>query len=73
MVGRDDLTMNFTTEEHGVGTLDLSHGGRLDIGDTLELIPSHICPVLNLFDSVYTARGSEVVGELLVAGRGKVR
>jgi D-serine deaminase-like pyridoxal phosphate-dependent protein len=73
VVGRDDLTMNFTTEEHGVGTIDLSQGGRLDIGDTLELIPSHICPVVNLFDSVYTARGSVVVGELLVAGRGKVR
>jgi D-serine deaminase-like pyridoxal phosphate-dependent protein len=73
VVGRDDLTMNFTTEEHGVGAIDLSHGGRLAIGDTLELIPSHICPVINLFDSVYTSRDGVVVGEVRVAGRGKVR
>jgi D-serine deaminase-like pyridoxal phosphate-dependent protein len=72
-VGRDDLTMSFTTEEHGVGTIDLSQGDRLDIGDRLEFIPSHICPVVNLFDSVYVARGSVVVDEYRVAGRGKVR
>jgi len=72
-VGRDDLTMSFITEEHGVGVIDLEKGGRLEIGDKLELIPSHICPVVNLFDSVYVARGGEVVDEFLVAGRGKVR
>jgi D-serine deaminase-like pyridoxal phosphate-dependent protein len=71
--GRDDLTMQFTTEEHGVGTIDLAAGSRLDIGDKLLVIPSHICPVLNLFDVVATARGGEVTGELTVAGRGKVR
>jgi D-serine deaminase-like pyridoxal phosphate-dependent protein len=72
-VGRDDLTMSFTTEEHGIGTIDLSLGGRLDIGDTLELIPSHICPVVNLFDSAYAVRDGVVVDEFRVAGRGKVR
>jgi D-serine deaminase-like pyridoxal phosphate-dependent protein len=72
-VGRDDLTMSFTTEEHGIGTIDLSLGGRLDIGDKLEFIPSHICPVVNLFDSVYAARDGIVVDEFRVAGRGKVR
>ncbi|MGA7836306.1 MAG: alanine racemase [Acidimicrobiales bacterium] len=72
-VGRDDLTMSFITEEHGVGAIDLEKGGRLAIGDTLELIPSHVCPVINLFDSVYVARGDEVVDEYRVAGRGKVR
>jgi D-serine deaminase-like pyridoxal phosphate-dependent protein len=72
-VGRDDLTMSFTTEEHGVGTIDLSLGGHLNIGDKLEFIPSHVCPVVNLFDSVYAARGGVVVDEYRVAGRGKVR
>lgn len=73
VAGRDDLTMSFTTEEHGVGAIDLSKGGRLNIGDKLELIPSHICPVVNLFDSVFVARGDEVVDEVRVAGRGRVR
>ncbi len=73
VVGREDLTMSFTSEEHGVGTIDLGQGGRLAIGDTLELIPSHVCPVVNLFDMAYAIRGDEVVGELRVEGRGKVR
>lgn len=72
-VGRDDLTMNFTTEEHGAGTIDLNEGGRLEIGDKIEFIPSHICPVVNLFDSVYATRRGDVIEELRVAGRGKVR
>jgi D-serine deaminase-like pyridoxal phosphate-dependent protein len=73
VVGRDDLTMQFTTEEHGVGSIDLDHGITLSIGDTLELIPSHICPVINLFDSAFITRSQEVIDEYVVAGRGKVR
>ncbi|HWD95245.1 MAG TPA: alanine racemase [Acidimicrobiales bacterium] len=72
-VGRPDLAMSFTTEEHGVGRIDLEKGGRLEIGDKIEFIPSHICPVLNLFDTVYVARQGDVIDELRVAGRGKVR
>jgi D-serine deaminase-like pyridoxal phosphate-dependent protein len=71
--GRDDLTMKFITEEHGVGEIDLSKGGSLSIGDRLELIPSHICPVINLFDSAFGTRKGEVVQELVVASRGMVR
>ena len=70
---REDLTMQFTTEEHGVGTIDLDRGGTLAIGDKLELIPNHICLVINLFDSAYATRNGKVVEELAVAGRGKVR
>ena len=73
VAGWDDLSMSFTTEEHGVGTLDTSRGGRLEIGDKLLLIPSHVCPVFNLFDSAVVVRGEEVVDEVLVRGRGKVR
>jgi D-serine deaminase-like pyridoxal phosphate-dependent protein len=73
VVGRDDLTMQFITEEHGVGTIDQSRGGTLSIGDKLLLIPSHVCPVINLFDSAYGTRNGEVVQELVVAGRGRVR
>lgn len=72
-VGRDDLTMSFTTEEHGVGTIDLEQGGRLEIGEKIEFIPSHICPVVNLFDSVFVTRDGDVIDEYRVASRGKVR
>jgi len=71
--GRPDLTMSFTSEEHGVGTIDLEQGGQLAIGDKIEFIPSHICPVVNLLDSVFVTRQGDVIDEFRVAGRGKVR
>lgn len=73
VAGRSDLTMSFTTEEHGVGVIDLEQGGHLNIGDKLLFIPSHICPVVNLFDSVSVVEAGQVAGELAVAGRGRVR
>jgi D-serine deaminase-like pyridoxal phosphate-dependent protein len=73
VAGRGDLTMQFISEEHGVGSIDHSSGPGLSIGDKLELIPSHVCPVINLFDRAYAVRQGEVVGELVVAGRGMVR
>lgn len=73
IVGQPDLTMDFITEEHGVGSIDLRHGTSLEIGDKLMLIPSHICTVVNLFDMAYGHRDGVVTQELRVAGRGKVR
>ncbi len=73
VLGRDDMTIDFVSEEHGVGHLDSPRAGSLAIGDKVLLIPHHICPVVNLFDSVTTSRGDLVVGHLAVAGRGRVQ
>ncbi|MEO9180758.1 MAG: alanine racemase [Acidimicrobiales bacterium] len=73
VAGRDDLTMIFTSEEHGVGEIDLDRGGTLAIGDKLRLIPNHVCPVVNLFDSAYGVRDDRVVEMLDITGRGRVR
>jgi D-serine deaminase-like pyridoxal phosphate-dependent protein len=71
--GREELTMEFMNEEHGVGRIDVSRGSSLSIGDKVLMIPSHVCPVVNLFDYAISTRGERVVGQLEVAGRGKVR
>lgn len=73
VVGREDMTMDFVSEEHGVGHLETSNARPLAIGDKVLLIPHHICPVVNLFDQVVTSRGEQVVGHLAVAGRGRVQ
>jgi D-serine deaminase-like pyridoxal phosphate-dependent protein len=73
VVGRPDLTMDFITEEHGVGHLDPDFGDHLSIGDKLLLIPPHACPVVNLFDWAYGHREGQVTEELRVASRGMVR
>ncbi|HSN02775.1 MAG TPA: alanine racemase [Acidimicrobiales bacterium] len=72
VVGRDDLVMDFVSEEHGVGHIDLERGAPLAIGDKVRLIPSHVCPVVNLFDSVTTSRGERVEGRVAVSARGRV-
>ena len=43
------------------------------VGQKVRIIPVHICPVCNLYDSAYLVDGGEVVGEVCIAGRGKLR
>jgi len=69
VVGRSDLELDFTSEEHGVG--HLTGDGGLRIGERLEIIPLHVCPAVNLFDVAYGVRGSAVEREIPVAGRGR--
>jgi D-serine deaminase-like pyridoxal phosphate-dependent protein len=71
VAGRPDLHMDFLSEEHGVGHRD--GAGELRIGDRLQVIPSHACNCVNLFDLAYGVRGDRVERELPIAGRGKVR
>ena len=71
VAGRPELSMRFLSEEHGVGRCATDTGP--EIGERLELIPSHACPVSNLFDTAYGVRGGRLDHELVVAARGKVR
>ncbi len=43
------------------------------IGDKIRIIPVHICPVVNLYDSFYLISGDEVIGEIPILCRGKIR
>ena len=45
---------------------------QLSVGDKIEIIPNHICPVCNLYDRAYLVSGGEVVKELEIAARGKL-
>jgi D-serine deaminase-like pyridoxal phosphate-dependent protein len=46
-------------EEHAV--VELPQGTRLSVGDLVEVIPTHICPVFNLFDRVHVTRGGRLI------------
>ncbi|MBO2451914.1 alanine racemase [Actinomadura barringtoniae] len=72
VAGRPELSMRFLSEEHGIGRCAAETAGP-EIGERLELIPSHACPVSNLFDTAYGVRGGRLDHELAVAARGKVR
>ncbi len=60
------------TEEHGM-LVRQADGPQLQIGQRLELIPNHACPMVNLFDQMYLARDGEVIDVLPVAARGRTQ
>ena len=66
-----DIQLVRCSEEHGWAT-----GGDVDqlrIGERVRLVPSHICPVLNLADEVIVIQGENVIDTWKVAARGKTR
>lgn len=63
-------------DEHGILTWDeseVSEPPPLEIGDRVELIPSHIDPTINLHDFYYAYRDGELTAIWPVAARGKVQ
>ncbi len=59
-------------DEHAV-IEDRAFHDAVRIGDKLRVIPVHICPVCNLYDSLYLVKGDEVTAELEISCRGKMR
>jgi len=71
VVGYPDAVLERLTEEHGM--LSVDEDCDLEVGDTLQIIPNHICSTVNLHDEVYFAGEDGGVEEMRVAARGKVR
>jgi D-serine deaminase-like pyridoxal phosphate-dependent protein len=71
VVGHPDWTLERLSEEHGWVTIPSDDPVR--IGDKVEIIPNHICPVFNLVGEMTLVRGDEVVGHWTVAARGKLQ
>jgi D-serine deaminase-like pyridoxal phosphate-dependent protein len=45
--------------------------GSVEIGDKVEIIPSHICPTVNLYDCAYLVSKGKVLERLPVSCRGR--
>ncbi len=59
-------------EEHGF--LDLSAcNDRPKVGDVVRIVPNHVCVVVNMVDKLVAVRGGEIVGEIDVAARGRLK
>ena len=69
VIDHPDWEIKSLSEEHGATTIPPDDPVR--IGDRVEIIPNHICPVINLFDSMFITRGDSVMDEWTVAARGK--
>ena len=71
ILGYPDAVLERLTEEHGM--LSVDEDCDLEVGDTLQIIPNHICSTVNLHDQVYLVGEDGAVEETRVAARGKVR
>jgi D-serine deaminase-like pyridoxal phosphate-dependent protein len=71
VIGYPDAMLERLTEEHGM--LSVDEDCDLDVGDTLQIIPNHICSTVNLHDEVCLLGEDGVVKETRVEARGKVR
>ncbi len=70
--GHPDITVDHMTEEHGI--LHLKNARKnLSIGERLEIIPNHICPVGNLADKFYGIRDGILEREIPILARGRNR
>ena len=63
-------TMPKMSEEHGHVALN---GDSARVGEKVWVIPSHVCPAVNLHDEVWYGREGKVEGKWTVAARGKIR
>ncbi len=67
-IGRS-WTMRKMNEEHGYVEIH----GPARVGEKVWVVPSHVCPTVNLHDEIWYGRRGKVEGSWKVAARGKVR
>jgi D-serine deaminase-like pyridoxal phosphate-dependent protein len=65
----EDAKMYQMSEEHGMIRVDPA--SKIDVGDKLELIPSHCCTTVNLHDQYYAVRKGKVEVVWPILARGK--
>lgn len=67
-----DVHIHAVYDEHAI-IYDRNFHDAVKIGDKVRIIPVHICPVCNLYDSAYLVSGGEVKEEVPILCRGKLR
>jgi D-serine deaminase-like pyridoxal phosphate-dependent protein len=68
VAGRPDLIPLKPSEEHL--PIEVKSGARPAIGETLYLIPRHVCPTVNNFDEAVIVSGGKVIAVERVTARG---
>ena len=68
----DQVHISQMYDEHAI-IYNEKFRNEVNIGDKVEVIPNHICPVCNLYDVAYLVSGDEVVETVPVLARGKLQ
>ncbi|SEQ45943.1 D-serine deaminase, pyridoxal phosphate-dependent [Virgibacillus subterraneus] len=69
--GHEELIIQAVNEEHGI--VEVRGHTDLKVGDVIEIIPNHVCPVINLADELHGFRQGRFERILPVNARGKNR
>lgn len=64
--GNPDLQLTRMNEEHGIITSQRGDTG-LQVGDILSMIPIHVCPAVNMQNSLYLLDGEALIREPVTA------
>ncbi len=70
--GAEHIAVANLYDEHAVFN-SAEFRDRVQIGDKVEIIPSHVCPTVNLYDEAYLVSKGRVLGTVPVACRGRSR
>ena len=70
--GAEDITIDNLFDEHGVLNNE-KFKDMVEVGDKVEVIPSHVCPTVNLYDTAYLVSDGKVLQILPIECRGKSR
>jgi D-serine deaminase-like pyridoxal phosphate-dependent protein len=71
VAGREEVIVSALSEEHGI--LDLSRTEwRPRVGETVRIVPNHVCIVVHLNDVLYAVDGDRVVEAWPVLARGRL-
>ena len=70
--GSDDVRLSGLFDEHGL-ICDKNFRDSVQVGDKIDVIPNHICPACNLYDSAYLVSNGAVKREIPILCRGKIR
>lgn len=71
VVDHPNITLERFSEEHGI--LRIEGDSPIKVGDTLEIIPNHICTTINLHNYVYIEDENGELERYEVKARGKLR
>jgi D-serine deaminase-like pyridoxal phosphate-dependent protein len=71
VAGHHGAYVSRLSEEHGV--IEFTAPADVKVGDRVAIVPNHICPVVNLADSVSVVAGGMLAERWEVAARGRVK
>ncbi len=67
-----NIRLSGVYDEHGL-IYSQEYAQTIGLGDKIEVIPNHICPVCNLYDTAYLVSEGEVLRKIPILCRGKTQ